>query len=91
VTKYTQSRNVYLIEGNEANDGCRIEKTAEGGSCGEEEGCRGAQGRTERIMEGRRPVGRSRGRWLVAVIRVGKRVLMCRNWRRSTEDREVWR
>jgi hypothetical protein len=39
----------------------------------------------------RRPVGRPRGRWLVAVGRDAKRMLKCRNWRRSAEDRNAWR
>ena len=39
--------------------------------------------------EGRSPVGRPRGRWLVAVDRDSKRMLKCRNWRRSAEDRDA--
>jgi hypothetical protein len=42
-------------------------------------------------MEGRGPVGRSRRRWLAAVDRDAKRMLKCRNCRRSAEDREAWR
>jgi hypothetical protein len=42
-------------------------------------------------IDGRRTVGRPRGRWLVAVIRVDKRVLIWGNVRRSAEDREAWR
>jgi len=37
--------------------------------------------------EGTRPVGRPRGRWLDAVDRDAKRMLKCRKWRRSAEDR----
>jgi hypothetical protein len=40
-------------------------------------------------VEGRVPVGRPRGRWLDAVRRGGKRVLKCRNCRRSAKDRDV--
>ena len=39
----------------------------------------------------RRPVGRSKGRCLDAVDRGVKRMLRCRNWRRSAEDRDAWR
>jgi hypothetical protein len=39
----------------------------------------------------RRPVGKSRVRWLGAADRDGKRVLKCRNSRQSTEDRDAWR
>jgi hypothetical protein len=42
-------------------------------------------------IEGRRPVGGSGGRCLDAVDRNVKRVLKCRNWRRSAEDRDAWR
>ena len=45
----------------------------------------------EGYIEGRRPVGRPRGRWLDAVDRDAKRMLKCRNWRRSAEDRDAWR
>ena len=41
--------------------------------------------------EGRRPVGRSRGRWLDSGDRDKKRLLKCRNWRRSAEDTGAWR
>ena len=37
---------------------------------------------------GRRPVGRSRGRWVFVVMWVGERVLIWRNW---AEDGEAWR
>ena len=40
--------------------------------------------------ETRRPVG-PRGRWLDAVDRDGERMLKCRKWRRSAEDRDAWR
>jgi len=41
--------------------------------------------------EGRRPVGRPRGKWLDDVDRDAKRMLECRNWRKSAEDRDAWR
>jgi hypothetical protein len=41
--------------------------------------------------EARRPVGRSRGRWLDAMDRDAMRMLKCRNWRRLAEDRDAWR
>jgi hypothetical protein len=41
--------------------------------------------------EGRRAVGRSGERCLDAVDRDGKRMLKCRNWGRSAEDRDAWR
>jgi hypothetical protein len=40
-------------------------------------------------VEGRRPVGRPRGRWLDAVGKDAERMLKCRNWRRSAEDRDA--
>ena len=43
-------------------------------------------------IDGSRTVGRPIGRWLVAVIRVDKRVLIWGNCRRSAENREeAWR
>jgi hypothetical protein len=39
-------------------------------------------------VEGRRPVGRHRGRWLDAVGRDAKRMLKCRIWIRSAGDRD---
>jgi hypothetical protein len=36
-------------------------------------------------IEGRRPVGRPRRRWLDAVDRDVKRMLKCRNWKRLAE------
>jgi len=41
--------------------------------------------------EGRRSVGRPRGRWLDAVDRDAKRMLKWRNWRRLADDRGDWR
>jgi hypothetical protein len=41
--------------------------------------------------EGRRPVERHRGRWLDTVNRNAKRMLKCRNWRGSAENRDTWR
>jgi len=42
-------------------------------------------------IEGRRPVGRSRGKWLDAVDRDAKRMLKCKDWRRYAEDKDAWR
>jgi len=42
-------------------------------------------------IEGRRPFERHRGRWLDAVNRDGKRMLKCRNWNGSAENRHTWR
>ena len=42
-------------------------------------------------IEGRRPVGKPRGRWLGAADGDCKRVLKCRNGRWSAEDRDAWR
>jgi hypothetical protein len=39
----------------------------------------------------RKPVGRPRGRWIDAVERDAKRMLKCKNCRRSVDDRDVWR
>jgi hypothetical protein len=41
-------------------------------------------------IEGRRPVGRSRGRWSDVVDRDNKRMLKCKDWR-SAEDVHAWR
>ena len=45
------------------------------------------KGYTER----RRPVGRPGGTLIDAADTNAKRVLKCKNWRRSAEDRDVWR
>jgi hypothetical protein len=42
-------------------------------------------------IEGRGPGGRTRGRWIDAMGRDAKRILKCRNCRRSAEDRVAWR
>jgi len=42
-------------------------------------------------IDGRRLVGRPRGRWLFVVIWVVKGVLIWRDWRLWAEDREAWR
>jgi hypothetical protein len=42
-------------------------------------------------IEGRRPVERPKGRWLDAMGRDAKRILKCRNCRRSAKDRVAWR
>jgi hypothetical protein len=42
-------------------------------------------------IEGRRPVGRSRERWLDALDRDTKSMLKCRNWSKSAEDRDARR
>jgi hypothetical protein len=44
----------------------------------------------EGYIEGKKPVGRPRGRWIEAVDRVAKSMLKCKDWRRSAEDRYVW-
>jgi len=43
------------------------------------------------LEEGRRQVGRPRRRRLDAADRDGTRMLKCRNWRKSAEDRQTWR
>jgi len=45
----------------------------------------------EGYTERRRPVERHRGRWFDAVNRDAKRMLKCRNWRESAENRDTWR
>jgi hypothetical protein len=45
----------------------QIQKSLVGGSCDEDEGWKGAQENSAGYTEGRRPVGRSKGRWLDAV------------------------
>jgi hypothetical protein len=42
-------------------------------------------------IDGRRPNGGSRRRWINAVDRDAKRMLKCKNWRKSVEDRGVWK
>jgi hypothetical protein len=42
-------------------------------------------------IDGRRPVGRPRGRRIDAVENDAKNVLKCKNWRRLGEDRDAWR
>jgi hypothetical protein len=42
-------------------------------------------------IEGRRQVGRPRGKWTEAVDEDAKSMLKCKNWRRSVEDRDAWR
>ena len=42
-------------------------------------------------VEGRRPVGRPRGRWLDKVDREAEGVLKCRTRRKSAECRDAWR
>jgi len=56
-----------------------------GGSCDEDERVpkRALQGNTEK----RRPVVRPRGRWLHAVDFDAMRMMICRNRRRSSEDK----
>jgi hypothetical protein len=45
----------------------------------------------KKVLKGRRPVGRPRGRWLDAMGRDAKRILKCRNCRRSAKNRVAWR
>jgi hypothetical protein len=71
----------------------RIEKTPVGGWVGH------VMRMDERVskkaikgqIEGRRPVGRPRGRWLDVADRDAMRMLKCRKWRRMAEDRDAWR
>jgi hypothetical protein len=41
--------------------------------------------------EGRRRGGRPRGRWIDEVDKDAKRMLKCKNWRRSVENMDAWR
>jgi hypothetical protein len=41
--------------------------------------------------EGRRPVGRPKGRWIHAMDTYARKILKFKNWRKLAEDREVWR
>jgi hypothetical protein len=41
--------------------------------------------------EGRRPVGNHRRRWLDAAERDAKRMLQCRTWKSSAQDRDTWK
>jgi hypothetical protein len=61
------------------------------GSCDEDERRERVQGSTERYIEGRRPNGRPQNERLHAMDSDAKRMLKCGNWRRSTEDRDIWR
>lgn len=45
----------------------------------------------EEYTERGRPVGRPRGKWIDVVDRDAKTTLKCKNWRRSAEDRDVWK
>jgi hypothetical protein len=49
----------------------------------------------KRILEsnfiGKRPVGKPRKRWINAVEIDSKEILKLRNWKRESEDRQVWR
>jgi len=45
----------------------------------------------EEHTEGRRPVGRPRGRWLDVVGTDDKKMFKWKNWRMSAEDRDAWR
>jgi hypothetical protein len=45
----------------------------------------------EGYTKGEKPAGRPRGGWLDAVDRDAKRMLKCRNWKRSVEDKDCWR
>jgi hypothetical protein len=42
-------------------------------------------------LEGRRPVGKPRGKWLDAVGREVNMMFKYRDWKRLAEDREAWR
>jgi hypothetical protein len=52
---------------------------------------RGPKKTLQGYMEERRPVGRSRGRWLDKVDREAEGVLKCRTRRKSAESRDAWR
>jgi hypothetical protein len=49
----------------------------------------------ERILEsnfiGKRPVGKPRKSWINAVEIVSKEILKVKNWKRESQDRQVWR
>jgi hypothetical protein len=49
----------------------------------------------KRILEsnfiGKRPVGKPRKRWINAVEMDSKETLKVRNWKRESQDRQVWR
>ena len=42
-------------------------------------------------IEGRRPVGRPRRRWIHVVDKDANSMLECKDWRRSPEHRNNWR
>ena len=42
-------------------------------------------------IEGRRAVGRPKGRWIDAVMKNVESLLKCKNWRWLEEDRDAWR
>jgi hypothetical protein len=46
---------------------------------------------TKAFQEERRTHGRPRGRWKDVVDEDATRILKCKNWRRSVEDRDFWR
>ena len=52
----------------------QIQKSPVDGSCNEDVGWKGAQKNTAGYTQGRRPVGKSRGRWLDAVDRDAKKM-----------------
>jgi hypothetical protein len=89
--KNIKSRNLYLIQGNGANQEYHLEMTPVGGSWDEDEGRKGTQDSTERINRKETPFGRPRGRWSDAADRGAKRMLKCRNCRSTAEDRGAWR
>jgi hypothetical protein len=59
-----------------------------GESCDEDERVskRAMQGNIEKRI----PVGRPRGRWLHVVDRDAMRIMICRNWRKLSDDRDSW-
>jgi aldehyde:ferredoxin oxidoreductase len=53
------------------------------------------KGIPKRILEnnfiGKRPVGKTRKRWINAVETDSREILKVRNWKRESLDRQVWR
>ena len=78
------------IEGNGANQEYQIKKTPVDGSC-DEDGGKGGQKSTERLHRREKTSWKARGKWLDDMDRDAKRMLECRNWRKSAEDRDAWR
>jgi len=65
------------MQGKGLNQEYQIEKTPVGGSGDEDEGWKVPKKALKGHTEGRRPVGRSRGRWFDSVDRTAERMLKC--------------